>query len=265
VTPVIIARYYWFGTSVRYLQDAAETSIIQGDSYILTNLNEFFKRLDELNLQVTKRASKELREFREGLKTALEEAVLGPEAATLRKLMKDIRKTLEAELRGMEAYVVSPKRIDTEKLLKNVPSLFAPNVYDKFSDLVKLDFTEAGKCIAFERSTAAAFHILRGTEGLLRDFYCAFVKRNRCKPLLWHCMVQGLLKNTKAKKHVVLIRNLDNIRLSFRNPTQHPEKIYDIHEVQDLWGLAVDVSNRMVLAMRDMPSVEEEILFPEPF
>ena len=44
---------------------------------------------------------------------------------------------------------------------------------------------------------------------------------------------------------IVLLNNLDNIRQSFRNPTQHPEKIYDIQEVQDLWSLCVDVVNRM--------------------
>jgi len=39
---------------------------------------------------------------------------------------------------------------------------------------------------------------------------------------------------------------LDNIRRSFRNPTQHPDKIYDIQEVQDLFGLCIDAINRMI-------------------
>jgi len=39
--------------------------------------------------------------------------------------------------------------------------------------------------------------------------------------------------------------HLDHIRRSFRNPTQHPDKIYDIQEAQDLFGLCVDAVNRM--------------------
>lgn len=107
------------------------------------------------------------------------------------------------------------------------------------------DFSEAGKCIAFERPTAAAFHLLRGTESELRELYCYFVKKNRIKPMLWGPMVQALLSHRRAKMNEALLKNLDNIRSSFRNPTQHPEKIYDIQEVQDLWGLCVEVVNKM--------------------
>lgn len=65
---------------------------------------------------------------------------------------------------------------------------------------------------------------------------------------MWGPMVTHL-KKRKAKPipPATLLNNLDNIRVSFRNPTQHPEKIYDIQEVQDLFGLCVDVVNRMCL------------------
>src|SRR5258706_16076864 len=102
--------------------------------------------------------------------------------------------------------------------------------------IAKYDVEEAGKCIAFERPTAAAFHLLRGTESVLKDFYCTMIKQKRCQ-LMWGPMVADLRKRPKTKKNIVLLDNLDNIRRSFRNPTQHPEKIYDIQEVQDLWGL----------------------------
>jgi hypothetical protein len=42
-----------------------------------------------------------------------------------------------------------------------------------------------------------------------------------------------------------LLNNLDDVRMHFRNPTQHPEKTYDIEEAQDLWGRCVDATNRM--------------------
>jgi len=43
-----------------------------------------------------------------------------------------------------------------------------------------------------------------------------------------------------------LFDNLDNIRFNFRNPTQHPETIYDIELSQDLFSICIDVINRMV-------------------
>jgi hypothetical protein len=58
--------------------------------------------------------------------------------------------------------------------------------------------------------------------------------------------VKDLRKRKRTKPFSVLNNHLDNIRDSFRNPTQHPEIRYDIHEVQDLWSVCVDVINRMV-------------------
>lgn len=101
--------------------------------------------------------------------------------------------------------------------------------------------------MAFERPTAAAFHLLRATEGVLRHFYCSVVKRNRIDPLLWGPIITAL-RDRRKPPAASLLANLDNIRVSFRNPTQHPEKIYDIHEVQDLFGLCIEVINRMVTA-----------------
>jgi hypothetical protein len=58
-------------------------------------------------------------------------------------------------------------------------------------------------------------------------------------------MVQHLKNRRALRGDESLINNLDDIRLHFRNPTQHPEKVYDIEEVQDLWGRCVDAINRM--------------------
>jgi hypothetical protein len=174
------------------------------------------------------------------------------QAEKLSSAMRELRNTLEAEIKGFDAYVVTPKRVDVTKLISNVPSLFAPNVFEKLPEIVRYDLVEAGKCIAFERPTAAAFHLTRATESVLRAFYCFHIRRER-SAFMWGPMLQSLRskkKFTSKKNYSTLFNNLDNIRFSFRNPTQHPEKIYDIQEVQDLWGLCVDVINRM---SRDLP------------
>jgi len=161
--------------------------------------------------------------------------------------MDDLRNTLFAEAQGNVAFILTDKRIDVNKLLSAVPALMAPGVFDSLPDVARYDFMEAGKCIAFELPTAAAFHLLRGTEGMLRHFYCSLVRRGRVEPL-WGPMVESL-RRRRTPPPAPLLDNLDNIRRSFRNPTQHPDKIYDIQEVQDLFGLCVDAVNRMVLSL----------------
>ncbi|MCH8823689.1 MAG: hypothetical protein IH984_09305 [Planctomycetes bacterium] len=241
--------YYWFGTCVRYLQDAREGAIVgkvdREEGYLLYNLDMFFESIKEFDLQVTNRASWDLWNILEEMKTKDPDTTLTEdEAKALRKAITNTRNTLEAEIKGLEAYVVTPKRLDVKRLMDDPGSLLAPKVFGKLPSIAQFDLAEAAKCIAFERPTAAAFHILRATEDVLRDFYKTLARQKRVK-LMWGLMVSDLKKRKKAEKHQVLLAHLDHIRLAFRNPTQHPEATYDIHEVQDLWGGCVEAINRM--------------------
>jgi len=217
---------------------------------VLENIGYFYDYLDEFNLGVTKRAAYDLADVWDEFSELPEgHALTAAEASRLAGVMDDLRRTLFAEADGNLAYIVGEKRLDTVKLVSDVSSLFARGVFEVLPEVAQYDFEEAGKCVAFERSTAAAFHLLRGTEDVLRAFYCGIVRQRRVSPLVWGPMVDGL-RARRSPPPAELLRNLDNSRLSFRNPTQHPEKIYDIDEVQDLFGLSVDVVNRMAKIQR---------------
>jgi hypothetical protein len=249
-----ISDYFHFGLDYWYLRQVEPGYEIHNSpdinlDFVLDGIESFMLNLDELNLQVTRRAARDLVSFQKTIEKTEKGSVLDEEQAErLRKIMEDLEKTLLAELEGFNAYVVTPKRIDVTKLQTQPHLLFAPMVFKKLPPLAQFDIGEAGKCIVFELSTAAAFHLMRATEAVLREYYHFHVSRNRVKPLLWGSITKDLQsrnKFQKDEKHQVLLKNLDNIRLSFRNPTQHPDKVYDIQEVQDLWGLCVDVINRM--------------------
>jgi len=243
-----IHDYFFFGTSVRYLQDAAEGYRIHSNksgAMVLSNLRMLLKALDDLGLQVSARAADKLRQIEvELVGTEAEAKLTKDQAQSLNREVGNFRRTLEAEIKGFDAYVLAPKRIDVRRLLGDVPSLFAPGVFTLLPTIAAFDLNEAGKCIAFERPTAAAFHILRATESVLRELYNRIVKRKRVS-LMWGPIVQDLKNRRALRSDESLINNLDDIRMHFRNPTQHPEKVYDIEEVQDLWGRCVDAINRM--------------------
>lgn len=251
---VPIYEYWFFGTCIRFLQDAHPGVAVHGTGMILEVLETTVARLEELDLKVTLNtaALEKLEKLLKELKESEESAVLSvPQTTILRSQTDDLRLTLQAELLTLKAFVTSPKRLSTDSILKNPAALLAPGVYEALTEISKHDLSEAAKCILYERPTAAAFHLMRAVEDCLRTYYCHFVRRNRCRPLLWGPMVIGLSNHRKTKTHTALLKNLDNIRLSFRNPTQHPDKVYDIEEIQDLWGLAVDVINRMNKAAKE--------------
>ena len=245
--PVSIWDYIWVGTCLRYLQDVSEETPIRESGYVSDNIAWFFKELSNLNLHVTQRASSKLEDLRNEYAEKPQDAKLtAADAQSLKKVMNEIRLTFEAETQGIYAYFVTDKRFDVKKLLENVDRLFSPGVYKLCPLTAQYDFKEAGRSIAFGLPTGAAFHILRGTEDVLRLYYKKFVRPAK-KGLTWGQIINELRNKVKGKRpDNVLLNNLDNLRNSFRNPTQHPEKIYDIYEVQDLFSLCIDVTNRMI-------------------
>lgn len=244
-----LEEVFFFGTAVRYLQDASAGKRVHDSPdkewFILSNLKVFFQLIENIGLHVTNRAAYKLRKLMQELENTPKEAVLTPaQAKQLSDGMGDVRKTLQAEIEVFESYLVTPKRLDVNKLLKYPEQLLAPQVFNRLPALARFDISEAGKCIAFERPTAAAFHLLRATECALRTMCEKCVKREKPQ-LMWGTMVARLRGVRSLRGEQSLFNNLDDIRLTFRNPTQHPEKVYDIEEVQDLWGRCADALNRI--------------------
>lgn len=248
--PRPIQSYFFFGTAVRYLQDAIVGYRI-GDYpdgwAVRTNLQQIFSYMNDLNLKVSSLtdAARTLR----GLLGELEQCGddEGLSAEHVNKLctgIEKLRETLEAEMRATQAYMLVPKRVDVSRLIEDPASLFAPGVFEKLPEIARYDIVEAARCIAFELPTAAAFHLMRATEAVLRVFYISVVRRGR-RARMWGEILTDLRKKCAGKAHAVLLNHLDHIRQAFRNPTQHPDARYDIHEVQDLWSLVVDAVNRM--------------------
>ncbi len=151
---------------------------------------------------------------------------------------------LESESDRIPVFDLSPKRLDSKKLLNNVAALFASGVFESLHEVAQYDFMEAGKCIAFDLPTAAAFHLMRGTEMVLRQFYKAMTGKDAGRKF-WGDLVKDL-QATQTSSLEPLYDHLDDIRKNFRNPTQHPDKIYNIDEAQDLFGVCIDVVDQMI-------------------
>lgn len=166
----------------------------------------------------------------------------------IRDEAKKLELTLIAEAEGIYVYIVSEKRIDSEKLLNKPQALLSRNIWRLLPAVCAKDWVDGCKSIAFELPTGAAFYLLRCVEGTLKHFYLCVVKKKRLPKdkCTWGPMIKTLRDRKRNKPPEELLDTLDRIRINFRNPTSHPEKVYDIEEVQDLFGLCVDALNRIV-------------------
>jgi hypothetical protein len=169
------------------------------------------------------------------------------EVTQLSTLMDVVEQMVYAEAMTKKIYVLTEGRFNMESLINNPGRMFAKDVFIRLPAMATYDIAEGFKCIVFSRATAAAFHILRATEGTLREFYCQLVKSDRVKPLLWGNMIQDLAQ--KEDKNQGLLDRLDFIRSTYRNPTSHPDARFDTEQAQDLLGLCIDVINAMGTAL----------------
>lgn len=243
-----IYYYYALGWEFHILCNMDKFNYSCGE--MANTIKVFLNRLKLNNLTVSVMACQATSDdFVKKLEKHEHNAAIPPELATeIPAFMLKLEATIDAELKLKVAYELSEKKFKISTLLSSPPELFSENVYAELSVIAQYDFTEAGKCIAFERPTAAAFHILRGTEATLRQYYQTIIKRKRLENPLWGPMVTQLRQRTDTPKP--MLDALDNIRANFRNPTLHPEATYGLDEAQDLLSVCVDAINRMVKDMR---------------
>jgi hypothetical protein len=118
-------------------------------------------------------------------------------------------------------------RFRVEQLLTAPESLLASGAFEALPAIAQTDFREASACLAFGLSTAAAFHALRCVEECVRWLHRSyFPGKKQNKP--WGPLANELAAKARSPKpDPALLARLDHLRAHFRNPTQHPELVYD--------------------------------------
>lgn len=250
--PKEIRDYVLFGKTINYLRFIPKGINFFGERLINWGIDKFFKSLDDLDLRVTSNMVfyNELKSLQNTLSEKGDDYKITEEDANqLRDIMNGLNLVINAELTNRYTYIITEKRIKVKNLLDNIKELFAPNTFKFLPDLPNFDFMEAGKCIAFERATAAGFHILRGIEGVIRWFFDLLNGSSGCSDN-WGPVVTNLRNLTNPPPNEILDQ-LDAIRVNYRNPTAHPDMRYDIENVQDLFSECIAVVNRIVNHLLD--------------
>jgi len=247
-----INDYVEFGKQINYLTFVKPGFPYHPKDFVKDGIERLIRNIDELNLEVTSKVKwfRELKKYKERLDETHSKYILKMEdVKKITHLMNNLRSVIGAELQGRIVYVIIEKRIKVEKLLDEIKDLFAQNIFNELPDLPRFDFKEGGKCIAFERSTAGAFHILRGMEGIVRWFFDKFTSSSGCENN-WGNIITNL-KSLSVPPPSEILDQLDAIRVNYRNPTAHPELTYTNDEVQDLLSECIAVVNRIVKHLKD--------------
>ena len=163
--------------------------------------------------------------------------------------IRSLENTIFAEALTKVVHTIPLRRYMTEYLLEKPEMLLKNEVFGKLTDMAKFDFTSACRCISYGEATASAFHILRATEDTLKQYYFKYKKTKRLAKPMWGPMTAELRAKKTNRPNETVLSSLDVVRVSYRNPTQHPDIKYDIESAQDLLGVCIDLLNKMAVEL----------------
>lgn len=234
--------YIKIGLCTRLLMQAPQGA---SNDFIIKHIKLFEKLLEKIGFEVSLANIEKLVSFKEQLKDGDNSKLTDKDREELKSLLERFEFVVAAEAKTKNIYVLEPRRFNSKYLLNTPERLMKLGSFDKLNEIAKSDFQNACRCLLFGQATAAAFHILRTTEGVLKAYYFHHKKRNRLKKPMWAQMVTDLKNKKTNRPPQVLLDSIDNIRVYYRNPTQHPDEIYDLDTIQDLFGVCIDVIGKM--------------------
>lgn len=153
------------------------------------------------------------------------------------------------ELAIVDTYSVTQKgAYSTTELITNAEALFSKDVQQKLPQQAIQDIREAGKCLAFETPTAAAFHIVRAIESVILAYYAKVLGRAPPSRMRnWGVYIKTLRDSGKADTKILDF--LKHIKDNYRNPISHPEAVLTIDEVLVLVSVAVGAMSQMAASL----------------
>jgi hypothetical protein len=102
------------------------------------------------------------------------------ESATIARFKAELQRFEEAftrDCKQLDVFTVTRKGLySTRALIERPETKFPANLLAVMPQKTIQDLQEAGRCLAFERPTACAFHICRGTEALMLAYYESLLK-----------------------------------------------------------------------------------------
>jgi len=137
------------------------------------------------------------------------------------------------------------RALEPKTLIEEIQSAISPECWQRLSSITKREVEECGKCLAFERYTAAGFHILRGVESEVRDYVCLMLHGRPQKRDLGY-YIEVLRANSADVK---LLASLDSIRNLDRNPLMHPEDWLNRDEAIGIFNTVQTALERLIADM----------------
>jgi hypothetical protein len=247
---VNVFRYYFLGQYVRALRIIKDGVIADPTVvYVLASgidaLKQFIDNEDPERMRSSIAAGKELQiQIESALATIFKlsnNSTIVPAfdksiEDKVDRLMRRFDLMLGKEMADLPMFCVEEKgSYSLRSLVKGCAQYQPPNVKSKITSGIEEEINEAGKCLAFSRATASAFHILRAVELLVTELITKtglpMPPPNRCN---WGEYI-SVLRTGGAPKEVTDLFQI--LKDNYRNPIMHPDDSLNLIEATSLFGI----------------------------
>jgi hypothetical protein len=213
--------------------------------------NAFLIQTDVFPLKDSRDAVREMRcllsSVFTSLQTGKDRAISQSEVRDFYRWKQHFEECFDREHRNLRVFTVTPKGIyDTRLLAEKTEEKFPASIRQHFPEQMIYDLRQSGRCLAFEVPTAAAFHVFRATESLIRQYYEVLAKQPwRFDTRDMGSYIRELNKLPGVNADVT--RRLGEIKDFERNPSIHPEQIVSLEKAPILFELCSGVIYAMAV------------------
>lgn len=222
---------------------------------LYNRITNFFDFVEELNLQITNSAiilgniNKFYKELNKAVDTKPKEIVKNDLLKKINSAIKSLLTTFEAEIFNKNSFILSDKKFPLKFLIEDQTKLFSSEkvILNAPFD-VQFNIVESAQCLAFDRFTASAFHLLLATEEYVRYFNRLFYEEDNDddENLTFFNLIkqtEGILKEINHDSELTSFLHI--IRKYYRNQSQHSNRKFTETEVTELFNICLKVMNEM--------------------
>lgn len=173
------------------------------------------------------------------------------QAWNLMEATREFKTVFLAELATFPTFFVTSKRpLEREALISAGESLMPHELFMKVPEAIR-DAQEAALCLAFDRATAAAFHLFRTLEAVVRAYHRT-VCQGSAPPKQRNLGVYiRVLKDAGANPKVIAA--LIQLKDLHRNPISHPEALITPDEAIRIYGVVRSAVAAMLADLPELP------------
>ncbi|MDX6402921.1 MAG: hypothetical protein QOH70_376 [Blastocatellia bacterium] len=233
------AKVYGLIGTVDYFLDETQDVPIPNTREILTGLRDHCKDLEP--------------RLRQAMNDGGNMPLTHEERRQISGYMLRFLKEFEHEARDLNIFCVEDVGThSTSKLLKHAHRNLPSAVVARLDSETKNDLDEAGRCLGFDRPTAAGFHTLRAVERVIIAYVAKVTKGVILKkrPRDWGAYITALKNHGGDAK---VIGNLQHIKDHYRNPIIHPEDTLGADDAFSLFNTSISAIIQLDAAIEALP------------